>query len=63
MSLIELKQFRITLDNARRLNVNLKLNAGEALRISGKSGGGKTTLMRAIALLNPRSGGEIFFQG
>lgn len=63
MSLIELKQFRITLDSARRLNVNLKLNAGEALRISGKSGGGKTTLMRAIALLNPRSGGEIFFRG
>ncbi len=61
--MLELKNFEIDLDGRRRLKVDLKLPAGQALRLGGKSGGGKTTLLKAMALLIPRLSGEIYLQG
>ena len=49
-------------------NVNLTLRAGEVTALAGASGGGKTTLLRAIAgLLGDRSrvrvSGSVLFDG
>jgi len=44
-------------------DVSFKADAGEFLLVSGPSGGGKTTLLRLLTGLLPRSGGEIHFMG
>lgn len=62
-SLLELSDFELQLDKKRRLKVNLKLRPGQAHQLGGKSGGGKTTLLRGMALLTRRIDGKIFFQG
>jgi len=61
--MLELRNFEIGLDGKRKLMVDFSLRAGVALRLSGKSGGGKTTLLKAAALLIPRLAGEIFLHG
>ena len=43
--------------------VDLEVNAGEVLVIIGPSGSGKSTLLRCVNLLEPVSGGRIFFEG
>lgn len=40
-------------------DVNLTIDAGEAVAIVGSSGGGKSTLLRDLALIERPSGGEI----
>lgn len=42
-------------------NVSLQINEGDFITIMGPSGGGKSTLLYLIALLESPSGGEIFF--
>ena len=42
---------------------DLALHAGERLVIVGASGSGKSVLLRALALLDPPSSGEMLWQG
>lgn len=62
-TLLELRNLEIQLDGRRSVRGNLALNPGEAHRLGGRSGGGKTTLLRAIALLSPRKAGAVFLWG
>ena len=43
-------------------NINLKINAGELVSLTGPSGSGKSTLLHIIALLDSPTTGEIFFK-
>ena len=43
-------------------NINLKINAGELISLSGPSGSGKSTLLHLIALLDKPSSGDIFYK-
>ena len=43
-------------------NVNLKINSGELVSLTGPSGSGKSTLLHLIALLDQPTSGEIFFR-
>jgi len=43
-------------------NINLKINRGELISLSGPSGSGKSTLLHIIALLDQPSKGEVFFK-
>jgi NitT/TauT family transport system ATP-binding protein len=45
------------------LDVSLRVAAGEFLTIVGGSGVGKTTLLRILGGLAPRSAGEVWFRG
>ena len=42
-------------------NINLKINKGELVSLSGPSGSGKSTLLHIIALLDQPTSGEVFF--
>ena len=43
-------------------NVNLKINKGDLLSLTGPSGSGKSTLLHIIALLDKPTSGEVFFK-
>ena len=43
-------------------NVDLKINKGELISLTGPSGSGKSTLLHIIALLDKPSSGEVFFK-
>ena len=43
-------------------NINLKINKGELVSLSGPSGSGKSTLLHIIALLDQPTSGEVFFR-
>ena len=43
-------------------NVNLKINKGELISLTGPSGSGKSTLLHIIGLLDSPSSGEVFFK-
>tara|TARA_B100000700_G_scaffold316823_1_gene407061 strand:+ start:1183 stop:1878 length:696 start_codon:yes stop_codon:yes gene_type:complete len=43
-------------------NVNLKINKGELISLTGPSGSGKSTLLHLIALLDKPTFGEVFFK-
>ena len=43
-------------------NVNLKINKGELVSLTGASGSGKSTLLHIIALLDQPTSGEVFFK-
>ena len=43
-------------------NVNLKINKGELISLSGPSGSGKSTLLHIMALLDKPTSGEVFFR-
>ena len=43
-------------------NINLKINKGELVSLTGPSGSGKSTLLHIIALLDQPTSGEIFFK-
>ena len=43
-------------------NVNLKINKGELVSLTGPSGSGKSTLLHLIALLDTPTSGEVFFK-
>jgi ABC-type lipoprotein export system ATPase subunit len=42
-------------------NVNLKINKGEIVSLTGPSGSGKSTLLHIIALLDQPTSGEVYF--
>jgi len=42
-------------------NVNLKINKGELVSLTGPSGSGKSTLLHIIAMLDTPTSGEVFF--
>jgi len=42
-------------------NVNLKINKGDLVSITGPSGSGKSTLLHIIALLDKPTSGEVYF--
>ena len=42
-------------------NINLKINRGELVSITGPSGSGKSTLLHIIASLDKPTTGEVFF--
>ena len=44
-------------------DINADVHRGEVISIIGPSGTGKSTLLRALNLLDPPIGGEIFFDG
>jgi len=43
-------------------NINLKINEGEIVSLTGPSGSGKSTLLHIIALLDQPTSGEVFFK-
>ena len=43
-------------------NINLKINMGDLVSLTGPSGSGKSTLLHIIALLDQPTTGEIFFK-
>ena len=43
-------------------NINLKINRGELVSLTGSSGSGKSTLLHIIALLDQPTSGEVFFK-
>ena len=43
-------------------NINLKINTGELISLTGPSGSGKSTLLHIIALLDKPTTGEVFFK-
>ena len=43
-------------------NINLKINSGELVSLTGSSGSGKSTLLHLIALLDQPTSGEVFFK-
>ena len=43
-------------------NINLKINKGELISLTGPSGSGKSTLLHIIALLEKPTSGEVFFK-
>ena len=43
-------------------NINLKINKGELISLTGDSGSGKSTLLHIIALLDKPTAGEVFFK-
>ena len=43
-------------------NINLKINSGELISLTGPSGSGKSTLLHLIALLDKPTSGDVFFK-
>ena len=43
-------------------NINLKINSGKLISLTGPSGSGKSTLLHLIALLDKPTSGEVFFK-
>lgn len=43
--------------------IDLEIHAGESLFLSGRSGSGKSLLLRAIALLDPFDSGDLYWKG
>lgn len=62
-ALLEVKNLSININEHRTISVDFSLERGESVRILGKSGTGKTTVLRSLARLNPVSGGDILFGG
>jgi ABC-type lipoprotein export system ATPase subunit len=57
------KKFTVLKKNITVLkNINLKINRGELISLTGPSGSGKSTLLHIIALLDQPSNGEVFFK-
>jgi ABC-type lipoprotein export system ATPase subunit len=54
------------LDNNKNIsvlkNINLKINKGDLVSLTGPSGSGKSTLLHIIALLDKPTSGEVFFK-
>jgi len=57
------KNFTVIKKNITVLkNINLKINRGELISLTGPSGSGKSTLLHIIALLDQPTKGEVFFK-
>lgn len=64
MSILSLTDISYQVEQRQILNkINLEVQAGDFLTLTGPSGGGKSTLLKIIASLISPSEGEIIFQG
>ncbi|MBO1306165.1 ABC transporter ATP-binding protein [Enterococcus sp. 669A] len=43
--------------------LDLEVNQGDYISIMGRSGCGKTTLLKILGMINPPTSGEVFFEG
>ena len=62
LSKISKKFFGANKDIIVLKNVNLRINKGELVSLTGPSGSGKSTLLHIIALLDQPTSGEVFFK-
>ena len=62
LSKISKKFIRSSKDVIVLKNVNLEINKGELVSLTGPSGSGKSTLLHIIALLDQPTSGEVFFK-
>lgn len=63
-SLLTIQQLSYQVGEQKILsNINLNVDAGDWLIISGPSGGGKSSLLKVIASLQTPTAGTIFYQG
>ena len=64
MELIRLKDLSKRIGNSEVLkHIDLTINAGEMISITGDSGSGKTTLLNIIGLIDSDYTGSYFFEG
>lgn len=65
MPLLEAIDISRQLPNGLELlsRISLKVEAGERIALLGPTGAGKTLLLRSLALLDPLTSGEIYWQG
>lgn len=64
MSLLEIRNLSAAYDGAEVLHgINLKVEAGSFVAVIGANTAGKSTMLRSISGLLPRTTGEILFQG
>ena len=62
MSILTMRQVDFVVEEKPIINgINLQINSGDYLTISGPSGGGKSTLLKLIATLLTPTSGEILF--
>lgn len=62
--MLELKNISLSLKEKKILdNVSFSLKKGEIMLLSGKSGAGKSTILRIIANLVPIDSGQLWFDG
>lgn len=62
MSILTMRQVDFVVEKKPIINgINLQVNSGDYLTISGPSGGGKSTLLKLIATLLTPTSGEILF--
>lgn len=62
MSILTMRQVDFVVEEKPIINgINLQVNSGDYLTISGPSGGGKSTLLKLIATLLTPTSGEILF--
>jgi polar amino acid transport system ATP-binding protein len=62
--LLEFDQVKLSYgENEVLRGIDLKVERGEVLVIIGPSGGGKSSLLRCVNLLQPVDSGELFFEG
>lgn len=64
MSLIAINQLSFEVEDKKILdNIQLTLEKGDFLSITGPSGSGKSTLLKVIATILSKTSGEILYQG
>ena len=62
--MLELKHIMFERDNKKILNdINLKIDAGKFIAITGHNGSGKSTLAKIIMGIEKQDSGQVIFEG